>query len=92
MCALLETSAEGTAILSPDNLLNLITQGGSTAILLLVLSRLWKEYLKQSAWMRKKIDEQDGQIRALAHHMGMSTQDLTRSAKELREKFGQHIT
>lgn len=70
------------------NTLQLVAQGGSTVILLVVLWFLWQEYRTQAAYIRERLDQSDAERKVLAQQLGLTTQDLRVQAAAVRSKDG----
>lgn len=66
------------------NTLQLVAQGGSTVILLVVLWFLWQEYRTQAAYIRERLDQSDAERKVLAQQLGLTTQDLRVQAAKVR--------
>jgi hypothetical protein len=68
------------------NALQLVAQGGSTVILLVVLWFLWGEYKTQSAYIRDRLDKSDAERKVLAQELGLTTQQLNLRAQAIMER------
>jgi len=66
------------------NTLQLVAQGGSTVILLVVLWFLWQEYRTQAAYIRERLDQSDAERKVLAQQLGLTTQELRTQAAAVR--------
>lgn len=69
-------------------LITLVANGGSTAILLYILSRLWGEYRAQARYVRKKLDQADDERKVIIDHLGLTTQDLKAGVNRVRRARG----
>lgn len=73
------------------NTLQLVAQGGSTVILLVVLWFLWQEYKTQAAYIRERLDQSDAERKAITDRIGMSTQELKTEAAAVRFRDGSSL-
>jgi len=64
----------------------LIAQLGSTGIVLVILFALWNEYKLQAAYIRERLDQSDAERKVMAKELGLSTQDLSAQAAEIRQR------
>lgn len=70
------------------NVIQLVAQGGSTVILLVVLWFLWQEYKTQAAYIRERLDQSDAERKVMAHELGLTTQDLRVQSAKYRDRDG----
>jgi len=66
------------------NTIQLVSQLGSTGIVLVILYFLWQEYRVQAAYIRERLDQSDAERKVIAQELGLSTQQLKIQAAQFR--------
>jgi len=68
------------------NTIQLVSQLGSTGIVLVILYFLWQEYRVQAAYIRERLDQSDAERKVIAQELGLSTQQLRIQAAQIRAR------
>ncbi len=68
------------------NTIQLVSQLGSTGIVLVILYFLWQEYRVQAAYIRERLDQSDAERKVIAQELGLTTQQLRVQAAAIRRR------